>query len=137
MLQTAYYIPFACGRTKKIGITLPQFDAIIHFYMSHNIVFHDEKLEKFIIKDMTSTFFPVDHVHIGLQMILYGLSVQGAGNNENCQRAWEILDGYKNSEGKYLLSHSFETPYFDVGKVGQPNKWVTLYVKLFEKYSMQ
>ena len=83
---------------------------------------------------MTRTFFPIDHVNIGLHMILYGLSVLGAGNNEYCQRAREILEGYKNSDGKYVLSHSFDRPYFEVGAIGQPNKWVTLYAKLFEMY---
>lgn len=134
--QTTTYLLLA-AELKKIDITLPQFDSIINFYMSHNVVFHDNVAEKLIINDMTSTFYPIDHVHIGLQMIMYGLSVLGAGNNENCQRACEILHSYKNNEGKYLLSNSFEKPYFDVGMVGKPNKWVTLYVKLFEKYSTQ
>lgn len=131
--QITTYLLLA-AELKKIGITLPQFDSIINFYMSHNVVFHDYVTEKIIIKDMTSTFYPIDHVHIGLQIIMYGLSILGSGNNDNCQRAREILHSYEGDEGKYLLSNSFKVPYFDVGMVGQPNKWVTLYVKLSEMY---
>ncbi len=64
---------------------------------------------------------------------MYGLSILGYGNNENCQKAVDILRSYEGSDGKYLLTHSLNEPYFDVGRVGEPNKWVTLYVKLFEK----
>ena len=132
--QTTTYLLLA-AELKKIGIMLPQFEPLIHFYMNHNVVFRDDIGEKFIIKDMTSTFFPIDHVHIGLQMTMYGLSVLGAGNSDHCQGVREILHSYKNDEGKYLLSHSFEKPYFEVGPIGQPNKWVTLYTQLFEMYS--
>lgn len=134
--QTTTYLLLA-AELKKKGITFPQFDSIIKFYMSHNVVFHANVPEKMIIKDMTGTFFPIDHVHIGLHMIMYGLSILGCGNNDNCQRAWEILNSYKSDEGKYFLSDSFKEPYFDVGMVGQPNKWVTLYVMLSEKYRVQ
>ena len=44
----------------------------------------------------------------------------------------QLLDSKKNSNGKYVLDKSH--PYFDVGKVGEPNKWITLYVLLAEKY---
>lgn len=131
--QTTTYLLLA-AELKKIGINLPQFSSIINFYMSHNVVFHASESEKIIIKDMTGTFYPIDHVHIGLQMIMNGLSILGYGNNDNCKKALEILHSYEGSDGKYLLSDSFKVPYFDVGMVGQPNKWVTLYVKLFEKY---
>lgn len=132
--QTTTYLLLA-AELKKIGIILPQFDAIANFYMNHNVVYHNVEPEKIIIKDMTSTFFPIDHVHIGIQMIMYGLSILGYGNDNNCQKAWEILHSYKDAEGKYLLSDSFKEPYFDVGAVGQSNKWVTLYVLLAKMYS--
>lgn len=131
--QTTTYLLLA-AELKKIGITLPQFDSIINFYMSHNVIFHASMSEKIIIKDMTGTFYPPDHVDIGLHMIMYGISILGSGNNDNCKKALEILHGFEVSDGKYLLSESFEAPYFDVGMVGKPNKWVTLYVMLLEMY---
>ena len=132
--QTTTYLLLA-AELKKIGVSFPEFDAIVGFYRRHSVVFRDDVGEKFIIQDMTRTFFPIDHVNIGLHMILYGLSILGDGEQEYCRRAREILEGYKNHEGKYVLSHSFERPYFEVGAIGEPNKWVTLYAKLIEMYS--
>lgn len=82
---------------------------------------------------MTEIFYPIDHVHIGLHMIRYALSVLG-GKHPNCEKAWDLLDSKKDCEGKFILSKSFDFPYFNVGKVGSSNKWVTLYVLLSEKY---
>ena len=81
---------------------------------------------------MAGTYYPFDHVKLGLQMIMYGLSVLGVANHPNCDEAWALLDSKKNSNGKYVLDKSH--PYFEVGKVGEPNKWITLYVLLAEKY---
>lgn len=134
--QTTTYLLLA-SELKKIGITLPQFGEIVNFYKNHNVLYHTDEDEKIIIKEMANTFFPIDHVHIGIQAIMYGLSVLGAENHDTCQRAWKILHSYKNKEGKYYLSDSFSEPYFNVGKVGQSNKWITLYVMLSEKYSTQ
>lgn len=131
--QTTTYLLLA-AELKKKGIILPQFDAITTFYKDHHVIFHKGVAEKWIVKDITQAFFPIDHVNLGIQMILYGLSILGAGTGDHCQRADEILQSYKDSEGKYMLSHSFDKPYFDVGPVGQPNKWVTLYTELYEKY---
>lgn len=129
---TTYLLLFA--ELKKKGIVLPQSELLVKFYKDHDVLFHSENPDKMIIKDMKGTFFPIDHVHIGLQMIMYGLSVLGAGDDETCSRAWELLNKQRNSEGRYILSESFPEPYFDPGKVGQPNKWITLYVLLAEKY---
>lgn len=60
------------------------------------------------------------------------ITVLGGANHPNCDKALALLDIKKNCEGKYILDKSF--PYFEVGKVGEPNKWITLYVLLSEKY---
>ncbi|BCK01087.1 hypothetical protein [Anaerocolumna chitinilytica] len=131
--QTTTYLLLA-AELKKIGIILPQFELLLKFYLNNYVVFHSNDSGKVIIKDMVETFYPIDHVHIGLHMIMYGLSVLGVANHPNCEKAWVLLDSKKDFESKYILSESFAEPYFDVGMVGQPNKWVTLYVLLSEKY---
>lgn len=131
--QTTTYLLLG-AELKKIGVILPQFESLINFYINNYVTFRSDAPEKVIIKDMTGTFYPIDHVHMGLQMIMYGLSVLGSANHPNCEKAWALLSGQKDIEGKYILSESFAEPYFDVGMVGQPNKWVTLYVLLSEKY---
>ncbi|WP_455716500.1 hypothetical protein [Anaerosporobacter sp.] len=107
---------------------------MINFYINYHVAFRPDDHSKVIIKEMSGTFYPIDHVHMGLQMIMYGLSVLGAAHHPNCERAWALLDSKKDSEGKYILSESFAEPYFKVGKVDNPNKWVTLYALLSEKH---
>ena len=131
--QTTTYLLLA-AELKKIGVVLPQFKLLTEFYINYHVAFRPDDYERVIIEEMTETFYPIDHVHIGLQMIMYALSVLGVANHPNCQKAWGLLDSKKDSEGKYILSKSFGEPYFNVGKVGNPNKWVTLYAMLSEKY---
>lgn len=133
--QTTTYLLLA-SELKKIGVDLPQFKCLAEFYINHHVAFHPDDYEKFIIEEMAGSFYPIDHVHIGLQMIMYGLSILGVANHPNCKKAWALINSKKDSEGKYILNKSFAEPYFNVGKVGAPNKWVTLYVLLSEKYRM-
>lgn len=131
--QTTTYLLLG-AELKKIGVILPQYEALINFYINHNVAFQSDAPEKLIVEDMAGTFFPIDHVHIGLHMIMYGLSVLGGADHPKCEKAWSLLNNRKNMESKYILTDSFPEPYFNVGMVGQTNKWVTLYVLLSEKY---
>jgi hypothetical protein len=129
--QTTTYLLLA-AELKKIGVILPQFKSLINFYISHYVAFHPDNQGKAIIEEMVGTYYPFDHVKLGLQMTIYGLSVLGGANHSNCNKALELLDSKKDNDGKYILDKSF--PYFEVGKTGEPNKWITLYVLLSEKY---
>lgn len=129
--QTTTYLLLA-AELKKIGVILPQFKPLINFYINHYVAFHPDNQGKAIIEEMAGTYYPFDHVKLGLQMTIYGLSVLGGANHSNCNKALALLDSKKNHEGKYILDKSF--PYFEVGKIGEPNKWITLYVLLSEKY---
>lgn len=134
--QTTTYLLLA-AELKKAGVILPQFELLTNFYLTHSVAFRPDDPERVIIKDMAGTFYPIDHVHMGLQMILYGLSVLGAANHPDCEKAWALLKSKKDAGGKYILSDSFAGQYFDAGKVNEPNKWVTLYVLLSEKYRVK
>ena len=131
--QTTTYLLLG-AELKKKGIASPQLGLLKRFYRDHEVSFHQESPRKIIIDEMAGTFYPIDHVHIGLQMIMYGLSVLGEASHPGCEKAWALLNGKKDGDGRYILTESFGEPYFAVGKVGQPNKWVTLYVLLAEKY---
>lgn len=130
--QTTTYLLLA-AELKKIGVTLPQFELLINFYINHCVAFRSDNPEKAIIQEMIETYYPFDHVKLGLQMTIYGLSVLGAANHPACNHALTLLDNKKDGDGKYILDKSF--PYFEVGKVGEPNKWITLYALLSEKYN--
>jgi hypothetical protein len=64
--QTTTYLLLG-AELKKIGIILPQFDLLTKFYINHYVAFHSDAPGKVIIKDMAGTFYPIDHVHMGLQ----------------------------------------------------------------------
>lgn len=132
--QTTTYLLLA-AELKKINVMLPQFNSLIDFYINHYVVFRQDNPEKAIIEEMAGTYYPFDHVKLGLQMTIYGLSVIGGASHPNCNKALALLESKKNGEGKYILDRSF--PYFEVGKVGEPNKWITLYVLLSEKYRLE
>lgn len=134
--QTTTYLLLA-AELQKHGIVMPQYEALKKFYLDHEVLYHDDDAQKVIVEEIATTYFPIDHVHIGIQLVLYGLSVLGVGKNKQCQRAWDLLQSYQNEDGKYILSDSFQNPYFDVGAVGEPNKWVTLYALLAERYSVK
>lgn len=129
--QTTTYLLLA-AELKKIGVILPQFEPLLNFYINHYVAFRHDNTEKAIIEEMTGTYYPFDHVKLGLQMTIYGLSVLGAAGHPNCSKVLTLLDYKKDSEGKYVLDKSH--PYFMVGNVGEPNKWITLYALLSEKY---
>jgi hypothetical protein len=129
--QTTTYLLLA-AELKKIGVILPQFESLINFYINHYVAFRSDAPDKAIIEEMAGTYYPFDHVKLGLQMTVYGLSVLGGANHPNCERALALLESKKDFEGKYILDKSF--PYFEVGKIGEANKWITLYALLSEKY---
>ena len=129
--QTTTYLLLA-AELKKIGVILPQFKSLINFYSNHYVAFHSDNPDKAIIEEMAGTYYPFDHVKLGLQMTVYGLSILGGANHPNCNKALALLENKKDFEGKYILDKSF--PYFEVGKIGEANKWITLYALLSEKY---
>lgn len=131
--QTTTYLLLA-AELKKIGVILPQFELLKDFYIDYHVSFRPDDYEKGIIEEMTETFYPIDHVHIGLNMIMYALAVLVVANHPNCRKAWGLLNSKKDTEGKYVLSKSFDFPYFNVGEEGNSNKWVTLYVLLAYEY---
>lgn len=131
--QTTTYLLLAAELKKKL-ITLPQFERIINFYLQYNVAFRPDNEENYIIKELAGTFYPFDPVKMGLQTIMYGLSVLGAAKHPNCEKAWALLESKKDTSGRYILDATFTKPYFKVGKPGKPNKWVTLYALLASKH---
>lgn len=65
--QTTTYLLLA-AELKKIGVVLPQFEQLTNFYINNCVVFHPNNPEKLIIEEMAGTYYPFDHVKLGLQM---------------------------------------------------------------------
>jgi hypothetical protein len=49
-------------------------------------------------------------------------------------RVWKILHTKKNPSGQYILDFTSTQALLKAGKRGEPNKWVTFYALLAEKY---
>jgi hypothetical protein len=131
--QTTTYLLLA-AELKKIGVNVPQAELLTDFYLKYNVIYRPDDNDAFIIDDMAKTFYPFDAVKIGLHMILYGLAVMGVGNSPACEKAFALLESKKDANGRYILEKSLTKPYFKIGKIGKPNKWITLYALLADKY---
>ena len=59
--------------------------------------------------------------------------VLGYGNDPRLGEAWSILNGKKNSDGKYMLDGTLIKSYLPKERVGKPGKWLTFYTLLSEK----
>lgn len=130
---TASYLLLA-AELKKAGIAIPQKESLIDYYLHREVLFRQDDPEKFVVGEMAGSFYPLDPIKIGLQMILYSLGILGVGNNPECEKAWMVLESKKDAEGRYMLDKGLSKPYYKIGKAGKPNKWITLYAMLASKY---
>ncbi len=69
-----------------------------------------------------------------LLMIAYSMSKMGLGNIPEMKDVWEIIKNKPTTDGKYHLEAAETKKAILMDKVGQPNKWITFYILLSEKY---
>lgn len=67
-------------------------------------------------------------------MITYSMCKLGLGNIPEMISIWELLKNKPSTEGKYNLEAAETKKAILTDKVGQPNKWITFYILLSEKY---
>jgi hypothetical protein len=56
------------------------------------------------------------------------------GEAHRCAKAWAALERRRDEAGRYILDKSLSKVHYKIGKPGKPNKWVTLYALLAQKY---
>jgi hypothetical protein len=133
---TASYLLLA-AELKKIDVILPQNSQLVDYFIDRNVVYRHDDNTRFVVNEMAGTFYPLDPIKIGLQSSLYALAILGAGNRAGYIKARKILESKRDDEGRYLLDKSLSKPYFKIGKIGRPNKWITLYALLADKHSKE
>lgn len=102
--------------------------ALVHYFTKRNIFYRTDNLETPMVDVMLETFYPSDPIKVGVQNIVYALRVLGCPReSEAMQAGYKVLDRHRLDNGRYLLTASKSVPAFKVGKVGEENKWVTLY----------
>lgn len=134
MRITATYLMLS-AELKKINKEPPQTKALVDYFLNRNILFRHDDLERYVVDEMAGTFYPLDPVKTGLQMIMYSMAMLGAAGAAGCEKAWVLLDSKKDNEGRYILDKALTKPLYKIGRVGKPNKWVTLYALLAHKYN--
>jgi len=80
-------------------------------------------------------FFPVEPMRIGLPLIVAALAILGAGSAPETEEAWTLLREKEDENGRLALEGTLVKQPCSFGKTGQPNKWVTFYAALAEKYA--
>lgn len=114
---------------------------LINYFLKRDIFYSSDKIKKFDEGKFgwrfVDNFFPVEPMRMGLPLIIFALSVLGAGNNPAMKEAWDMLKDKKDEKGRLHLDGTLTKQPCSFGKLGQENKWLTLYAVLAEKYRTQ
>jgi len=108
-----------------------KYNALVNYFTSRNMICSKTEPGK-IIADTRLGLFDG-----GLSQILtvaHAMCKLGLGNIPAMQSVWDILKAKLRIDGKYILEAMSTKKAILTDKPGQPNKWVTLYMLLFEKY---
>lgn len=106
---------------------------LVDYFLNRNGVYRRDDHERFVNKDVISDSFPIVW-RTNIWEILYGLAKMGYGNDERLSGAWKVMESRKDADGRYILDWTPAQSPWKVGKKGDPNKWITLYCMLAEKY---
>lgn len=131
--QSCTYLLLAAALKQK-GITSIQPRGLLDYFLNREVLFSRNFPDTFAVPDLAGTYYPLDPVKTGLQMTMYALSVLGVADDARCGKAWAVLEGKKDEDGRYVLDKSLSKPIYKIGKPGKPDKWVTLYALLAKKY---
>lgn len=102
--------------------------ALVGYFTKRNIFYRTDDMKTPMVDVMLGTFYPSDPIKVGAQNILYALRILGCPkDSEAMQEGDRVLNQHRMENGRYLLTASKSVPAFKAGKVGEENKWVTLY----------
>lgn len=108
--------------------------ALGDYFIQRNGIYRSSDHTRFVNDDMKQSAFPIIW-RANLWEILYGLSKMGYGGDERLNDAWAVLDSRMDAEGRFTLDWTPSKSPWKVGRVGEPNKWLTLYCLLAKKYA--
>ncbi|MEI6632398.1 MAG: hypothetical protein WCP22_01120 [Chlamydiota bacterium] len=100
--------------------------ALARYFLKRECLFRMDDRRKPVNFDVTRTICPVTW-RAALNDILYALSRLGYGKRRETARAWAILEGKRDADGRYVLDWTPVQALLKAGKRGEPSKWVTLY----------
>ena len=106
---------------------------LVDYYLRREVLWSTKKPDQFVNKDMGTLVFPIIW-RSSMWEPIFALSKMGYGNHPKMQRAWRMLESRLDEMGRALLDFTPTQAPWKVGKRGEPNPWLTLYVQLAKKY---
>ena len=132
------YALMFCAECRKKDIKIDIEKPLLDYFWNHNLFYRTDHPETLILNAREGwrtidTFYPFEVMRVGLQNVLESFCVLGYGNDVRLKEAWDILNGKKTEDGKYLLNGRLSKSYMPKERVGKPSKWVTFYALLAQK----
>jgi hypothetical protein len=106
--------------------------ALVEYFLNRDILFQRSKPNDLVVKNAGALVFPFTYRSSMLES-LYPLVKMGYGKHPKFQRAWELFDFKKLSNGKFPLDWNPVNKYLKPGNKGEENKWITFYAYLLYK----
>jgi hypothetical protein len=107
-----------------------KYDALLNYFIIRNMIYSKVEPDKIIIYTKLAIF---DGSLSHILMIAYSMCKLGLGNIPQMNNIWEILKSKQQIDGRYILEAANTKKAILMDKPGQPNKWVTFYMSLFQK----
>ncbi|HEX3044185.1 MAG TPA: hypothetical protein VHY08_05480 [Bacillota bacterium] len=107
--------------------------SLIDYFLRRDGIFHSKDQERFVNDDMNRSSFPITW-RANTWEVLYALSKMGYGDDERLARAWTQVETKVDTQGRYILDWTSTESPWKVGKRGEANQWITLYILLAKKY---
>jgi len=109
----------------------PNYDALISYFTSRDMIYSKAEPGR-IIADTRLGLFDGGTSHIST--VAQAMCRLGLGDIPEMRDVWDILKTKPQVGGKYILEAASTKKAILTDKPGLPNKWVTFYMCLFEKY---
>lgn len=106
---------------------------LVDYFLNRNGIFRNNDDTRFVNRDMERDAFPIVW-RTSIWEILYALSKLGYGRDERLDGAWDVMESREGDNGRYVLDWTPGQCPWKTGKRGEPNKWITFYCMLAEKY---
>ena len=108
-----------------------KYDDLLNYFISRSMIYSKTEPGK-IIADTRLALFDGGLSHV--LAIAQAMCKLGLGSIPEMRGVWDILKTKPQIGGKYILEAASAKKAILMDKPGQPNKWVTFYMCLFEKY---
>lgn len=124
---------------KKNGIECPFADRLTKYFFNHKIFYRTDDKSTLVLNARSGwrtvdTFFPFEVMRVGVQNVVEAFAALGFGDDERLKQTWNMLNDYKDENGKVLLGGTMTKSYLPKERIGKPSKWVTFYSILASKH---